>query len=125
MPIRWHLKESILSLFPLLVRLRVIFDSVLNESEIAILPDLVHDFLSHGLSEVSINPEEQLYCRVLESLEGYLLLHDLAVVSLFVDGAELHDVTGENTVIVHDEAPFQLCLILFFLVLADLGDGRV
>jgi len=108
-----------LPFFPLFVRLRVIIVSALNKREITILPNITHDFLSHSLSKVGINPEEQLYSRVLEPLEGYLLLHDESVVSLLVV-VEAHDVAGGDAVVVHHEVPLQLRLVLLLLVLTDL-----
>jgi hypothetical protein len=109
-----------LPFFPLFVRLRIIIVFPLNKREIPILPDITHDFLSHSLSKVGINPEEQLYSRVLESLEGYLLLHDESVVSLLVV-VEAHDVAGGDALIVHHEVPLQLRLVLLLLILPDLS----
>jgi hypothetical protein len=109
-----------LSFFSLLIRLRVIIVFALNKSKVAILPNITHDFLSHSLSKVGINPEKQLYSRVLESLEGYLLLHDESVVSLLVV-VEAHDVAGGDALVVHHEVPLQLRLVLLLLVLPDLS----
>ena len=110
-----------LLLLPLLIRLRVFFVRNFHKREITIFPDLIHDFLSHSLGEVGIDPEEQLNSGVLEGLEGYLLLHHQPVVPLLVVRTELHDVVGGHPLVVSGESPFQLSLVLLLLVLADLS----